>query len=111
MKWLPILLALLPSVADTRTPADDVSAFYLCDTCASEDQFKRSLMAQVPGEAGRFSVFIGNTKTSVLYLIHYTADEKAAAGDSPIRFDLVERQDEATEAHFRDIILAGREAG
>ncbi|HUD42046.1 MAG TPA: hypothetical protein VMR06_08625 [Dokdonella sp.] len=111
MKWLPFFLVLLSLLAGARTPADDVSAFYLCDTCTSEDQFKRSLMGQVPGEAGQFSVFIGNTKTCVLYLIHYTADDKAAAGDAPIRFDLVERQDEATEAHFRDLIEAGREAG
>ncbi len=111
MKWLPLLLSLLSPLTNARTSADDVSAFYLCDTCTSEDQFKRSLMEQVPGEVGRFSVFIGNTKTSVLYLIHYTLKGKAASGDEPIRFDLIERQDEATEAHFRDLIQAGRETG
>lgn len=109
MKWWPLLLALSSSLAHARTPADDVSDFYLCDTCTTENQFKRSLIGQVPDEAGRFSVFIGNTRTGVLYLVHYTADEKAAAGDAPIRFDLIERQDEATEAHFRDLIQAGRE--
>lgn len=109
MKLLLSLLLFAPLPAFAHGPANDASEFYLCDSCTSEDDFRRSIVAQDPGNPGAFSSFIGNTKSGVLYLIHYRVERGRASEANILTVDRIERQNEATESHFKELVKAIRE--
>ena len=92
----------VPAVA---APSFPDSAFELCVSCASEEDFVRYAKFTATKEAGEHMVMIGNTETGEVYKITYdVAPCPVRDWNCNISIGSVERQNEATRQDFIEMV-------